>query len=125
MLVTFKSGAHSEFTMFAEIAEDLLKMMGHSGTIPSALAAKDVPEALKNLKQALEYEPDALVEETSSDDEHTDVEGRAPKVDALGDNAGAVADEEPDVSLSGRAFPLIEMLTAAIEDESTVMWYKS
>ena len=103
MLVTFKSGAHSEFTMFAEIAEDLLKMMGHSGTIPSALAVKDVPEALKSLKQALEYEPDALVEEASSDDN----------------------EEEPDVSLSGRAFPLVEMLTAAIKDESTVMWYKN
>jgi len=116
MLVTFKSGAHSEFTIFSEIAEDLLKMMGHSGTIPSALAVKDVPEALKSLKQALEYKPNALVEEASSDDDHMDVGGRVAP--------GAVTDEEPDVSLSGRAFPLVEMLTAAVEDESTVMWYK-
>jgi uncharacterized protein DUF1840 len=102
MLVTFKSGAHGEFSMFAEFAEDLLKMMGHSGTIPSALSAKDVPEALKSLKKAIEYEPGILDEETPSDDE-----------------------EEPDVSLSGRAFPLVEMLTAAAEDGSTVMWYKN
>jgi len=101
MLVTFKSRAHSEFTMFAEIAEDLLKMMGHSGTIPSALAAKDVSEALKSLKKALEFEPDAAVEETSHDD------------------------EEPETSMSGRAFPLVEMLTAAVEEGSTVMWYKN
>lgn len=101
MLVTFKSGAHSEFTIFAEIAEDLLEMMGHSGTIPSALAAKDIPKALKLLKKALEYEPGASVEETSSDDA-----------------------AEPEVSMSGRAFPLVEMLTAAVKDESTVMWYK-
>ncbi len=102
MLVTFKSGAHGEFTMFAEIAEDLLKMMGHSGTIPSALAAKDIPEALKALKKAIDYEPDISAEETSSDDE-----------------------EEDPVSMSGRAFPLVEMLTAAAEDGSTVMWYKN
>lgn len=100
MLVTFKSGAHGEFSMFAEFAEDLLKMMGHSGTIPSALAAKDVPEALKSLKKAIEYEPGIPVHETSDDD------------------------EEPEVSISGRAFPLVEMLTAAVEDGSTVMWYK-
>jgi uncharacterized protein DUF1840 len=102
MLVTFKSGAHGEFTMFAEIAEDLLKMMGHSGTIPSALSAKDVPEALKCLKKAIEYEPGAAHEESSTEDE-----------------------EEPEVSISGRAYPLVEMLTAAAEDGSTVMWYKS
>jgi uncharacterized protein DUF1840 len=102
MLVTFKSGAHSEFSMFAEIAEDLLKMMGHSGTIPSALSAKDVPEALKSLKKAIETEPGSSVDEVSDNE-----------------------DEEPDVSLSGRAYPLVEMLTAAVEDGSTVMWFKS
>ena len=102
MLVTFKSGSHGEFTMFAEIAEDFLKMMGHSGTIPSALAAKDVPEALKCLKKAIEHEPGHLAEEVSDGDD----------------------EKEPHISLSGRAFPLVEMLTAAAEDESTVMWYK-
>jgi len=100
MLVTFKSGAHSEFTMFADIAEDLLKMMGHSGTIPSALAAKDVSDALKSLKKALEYEPGTSEEEVLSEE------------------------DDPEVSMSGRAYPLVEMLTAAVEDESTVMWYK-
>ena len=100
MLVTFKSGAHGEFSMFVEFAEDLLKMMGHSGTIPSALAAKDVPEALKSLKKAIEYEPGVPEHETSDDE------------------------KEPEVSISGRAFPLVEMLTAAAEDGSTVMWYK-
>ena len=99
MLVTFKRGSHGEFSMFAEIAEDLLKMMGHSGTIPSALAAKDVPEALDRLKKAIETEP-----------------GHA---EALGDD-----EEEPNVSTSGRAYPLVEMLTAAAADESTVMWFK-
>jgi uncharacterized protein DUF1840 len=104
MLVTFKSGSHSEFTMFAEIAEDLLKMMGHSGTIPSALSAKDIPEALKSLQKAIETEPGSSVDEISVD------------VDE---------DEEADVSISGRAYPLVEMLTAAVEDGSTVMWFKS
>jgi hypothetical protein len=101
MLVTFKSGAHSEFTMFIDIAEDLLKMMGHSGTIPSALAVKDVSDALKSLKKALEYEPETSEEEASSEEE-----------------------DDPEVSMSGRAYPLVEMLIAAVEDESTVMWYK-
>lgn len=101
MLITFESNAHTDVTMFADIAKSLIKMMGHSGTIPSAIAAKDLPAALKHLYKALEaHSPEELVE--SDDDE----------------------DEEPKVSMSGRAFPLVEMLKAAIEENEPVMWYE-
>ena len=54
MLVTFRCDASVNVIFFAEIAVRLLKLMGHSGTIPSALLAKDVAPALKNLKQAID-----------------------------------------------------------------------
>ena len=39
--------------MFGDVAVTLLKMAGHSGTVPSALLAGDVPSALARLKQKL------------------------------------------------------------------------
>lgn len=104
MLVTFKSKVYGEFTMFGDIAERLLKMMGHSGTIPSAISAVDVPAALKRLKSAIDAEKNAAAEETGDTEDEEN--------------------EEPVVSLEIRAYPLIEMLTAAANSHSNVMWYK-
>lgn len=100
MLVTFRTNAWANITMFGDVAVTLLKMMGHSGTVPSALLARDVPAALARLKQQ-------LASRATEDDAGT------PSGD---DNA-----EEP-VGLALRAHPLIEMLSAAAEQEADVMW---
>jgi len=100
MLVTFTSKAWADITMFGEPAVKLLKMMGHSGTVPSAILAEDVPEALKRLKSALALETE----------------------DANGDQEGDDPDERK-VGISTRAYPLIELLTAAAEQECDVMWH--
>ena len=105
MLVTFKSNAYGNITMFGDMAERLIKMMGHSGTIPGAINAEDVPAALKRLKNAIDAEKKATTE-TTSDNENSD------------DN------DKPPISLQVRAFPLVEMLTAASRDDCEVMWYK-
>lgn len=46
MLVTFSTKVYADITMFGDIALVMLKMMGHSGTVPSAIRAEDVPVAL-------------------------------------------------------------------------------
>lgn len=103
MLITFESNAHTDVTMFADIATSLIKMMGHSGTIPSAIAAKDIPAALEHLYKALEAQsPEELVESDNTDDD----------------------EDEPEVSMSGRAFPLVEMLKAAKKENEPIMWYQ-
>jgi hypothetical protein len=86
--------------MFGDIGVQLLKMMGHSGTVPSAILAKDVPAALANLEAALgvaEQQPES--EEPTDDTEVTSF-----------------------VRLSHRALPLIDLLKAAVKDESNVQW---
>lgn len=103
MLITFESNAHTDVTMFADIAKSLIKMMGHSGTIPSAIAAKDVPAALEHLHKALEAESPEELEEVVNKDEE---------------------EEETEVSMSGRAFPLVEMLKAAARENEAIMWYE-
>ena len=97
MLVTFTTDAYADITMFGDVALALLKMMGHSGTVPSAILAADVPAALSRLTAGIEAEKAA----PSVVDEDED---------------------EPQVSLSNRALPLINLLTAAVEAGSDVMW---
>jgi hypothetical protein len=100
MLVTFSCPAYASITMFGDIAVMLLKMMGHSGTVPGALLAEDVQPALERLQMAVES-------------------GKLPP-----DSKEAMQGEdgEPPVSLAHRALPLIELLKAAQKDECNVMW---
>ena len=56
MLIAFKSDAYADIIMFGDVAQQLLKMMGHSGAVPSAIQAEDVPAALERLKRSLEGE---------------------------------------------------------------------
>lgn len=100
MLVTFSCPAYADITMFGDVAIRLLKMMGHSGTVPSALLADDVPAALERLRAAV-----AAAEPAPE-----------PKKTARGD------DEEPAVSLRHRALPLIGLLEAAARAKDDVMW---
>lgn len=102
MLVTFRTSAYANITMFGDVAVTLLKMMGHSGTVPSAIRADDIPEALERLKAAI-----AKVKAT----------GESPSEGAHDDDS-----EEPRISLAHRAFPLIELLEAAAKRKSDVMW---
>ena len=100
MLVTFSCPAYADITLFGDVAIHLLKMMGHSGTIPSALDATDVPVALERLEAAMA------------------LEGQSPGPG----KPSPVEDEEPAVSLHHRALPVIELLKAATKAECHVMW---
>lgn len=102
MLVTFSSPVHSDVTMFADVAKRILKLMGQSGSIPGAVAAEDVPSVLEHLKNEVSFHD----------------EGQSDSQDNGNEN------HEPTIGIAVRAFPLIEMLTAAAESESTVMWYQ-
>ena len=99
MLVKFDSEAGS-FVMNSDIAVQLLKAMGHSGTVPSAILAGDIPAALAQLKAAVKA---------------------SPKVATQSEGDG-VEQKEGKVSLRQRAFPLIDLLTRAAEKGAEVMW---
>ncbi|MFS8609162.1 MAG: DUF1840 domain-containing protein [Gammaproteobacteria bacterium] len=103
MLVTFKTKAYANITMFGDVAVQLIRMMGYSGAVPGVILADDVPEALERLKAAIEEEKRReAAEPPRSDDEDED--------------------EEPPVSLTKRALPLIELLEAAAKRHVHVMW---
>jgi hypothetical protein len=105
MLITFKSDAYADITMFGDVAKQLIKMMGHSGTVPGAILAKDVPTALDRLKRVMDVEKSAA---SASPENAQDKD----------------LDDDQAVSMAYRALPLIELLTAAAKKNRDVMWQK-
>ena len=97
MLITFSTDAYADITMFGDVALALLKMMGHSGTVPSAILAADVPASLSRLTAGIEA-----------------TKAAPPVVDE--------DEDEPQVSLSNRALPLINLFSAAAQEGCDVMW---
>jgi hypothetical protein len=97
MIVTFTTKAYADIIMFGDIAIALIKMMGHSGTVPSAILADDVPHALSQLKQSL-----SMSIEDKTDDE--------------------TEEGEPVVSFHQRALPLIALMEAAIKQHEDMSW---
>ena len=98
MLITFKTTAYANITMFGDVGKRMLEMMAFGTTVPGAINAEDVPQALENLRQALDKLPEQV------------------------EPAGEADDDQPAVSLHTRAVPLVELLQAAVSDEAYVRW---
>jgi len=98
MLITFKSKAYANITMFGDVGQKMLEMMAFGNMVPGSIDAADVPRALQNLRAALAKLP-SPVETDGGDD-----------------------DDPPAIGLYTRALPLIELLEAAIADETYVSW---
>ncbi|WP_220719992.1 DUF1840 domain-containing protein [Agarivorans litoreus] len=102
MLITFSCKAYANVTMFGDIGLALLKMMGHSGSVPGAIRAEDVAEALSQLKAGLELAAKAQAEQSQANENDAEL--------------------EPAISLNTRAQPLIELLSSAAKKHCDVMW---
>jgi hypothetical protein len=113
MLVRFDSKAGS-ITMFGDVAVNLLRMMGQSGSIPGAILGADIAPALDRLRQAVAgAQP---VPEGRS-------EGRTEGRNERGTKASKTDDEgERPVGIQQRAFPLIELLERAAKQGADVVW---
>ncbi len=94
MLVTFSTKAYADITMFGEAAQTVLAAMGHSGTVPGAILAADLPLALDRLTAAIAAEIPR------------------PKSD----------DDDAAQSLAQQSFVLRQLLQAAITAQTNVMW---
>jgi len=105
MIVKFSTRAGA-LTMHGDAAVALLKAMGHSGTVPGAILAADLPEALAQLRKVLDEQahappPPPVPAGVEEDDER---------------------EREPPVTLRMRALPLIDMIETAIARGSDLMW---
>jgi uncharacterized protein DUF1840 len=105
MIVTFRTKAHPDITMFGDVAVALLKLAGLSGTVPTALLATDLPDAIRRLEGGLPRVPAQPQEPTA--------------------NPADDRDAEPPVPLQRRALPLLGLLRAADAAGADVMVEKS
>ncbi len=105
MIVKF-STRFGQLTMHGDAALTLLRAMGHTGTVPGAILAADLPEALTRLERVIEESGDS-------------VPAQAPPADRGDEDE---TEREPLVTLRKRALPLQDMLRTAIARDSDLMW---
>jgi hypothetical protein len=108
MLVRFSSEVGG-FIMFGDAALKLLCMTGHSASVPGAIAAEQMVQALERL----EAQVNALTLLV------TDApRGAAGEVSYNNDGK----DTARSVSLAQRAFPLVELMRRAVTRECAIQW---
>lgn len=103
MIVKFSTRTGA-LTMHGDAAVALLRAMGHSGTVPGAILAADLPAALERLRRFLAEQaasPPPAEPEAADEDER---------------------EREPPVSLRMRAVPFTDMLETAVARGSDLMW---
>lgn len=106
MLVRFSSTKTEPLIMYGDIAVQLIKMMGASGSVPGAITAEDIPAAVRRLRQQLqahaEVQPSPVQREDQDDDENNE--------------------KKVVIGLATRAMPLIDLLERAAAGNAALMW---
>jgi hypothetical protein len=106
MVVKF-STRHGQLVMLGEPAVALLRLGGHSGTVPGAVLAADLPAFLERLRRGLEL--------------HGEEPCPAPPPPDP-DRRDEDSPRERPVSLRHRAVPLLDMVQTAIARDSDLAW---
>ena len=106
MLVTFRSKAWSSITVFGDVAVSMLKMAGHGGSIPGAIAAEDVPAAHERLRQAMVAAQAGMRQAPAPEQEDEDSQ------EAVRDRALRM----------GADHPLVQLFAAAAAQGADVTW---
>ena len=103
MPITFKSKYSPDILMLEGMALELIRLMGHSGSVPGSLAAEDIAAALAHLETAVKDGPARALE---ADRGHDEEDGK----------------REAPVSVAHRAGPLVAMLKTALKEKEHVIW---
>lgn len=103
MPITFKSKYSPDILMLETVARELIRLMGHSGSVPGSLAAVDIGAALAHLEAAVS-------------------DGPARALDADRPAQDDDPQHEPRISVAHRAGPLLAMLKTALKEREHVIW---
>mgnify|MGYP006324620417 FL=1 len=108
MLVKF-STRFGQLVMQGEPAVALIRLGGHSGTVPSAVLAADLPGFLAKLRAGLELQGEQ-------------VSPTPPVREQGGDWEDDKEPREQPIKLRLRAVPLLDMLDTAVLRQSDLFW---
>lgn len=109
MFVKF-STRYGYLLMQGEPAVTLLRLGGHSGTVPSAVLAADLPAFAARLRSGLEVHGDELSSTPTA--AGRDEEDEDPP-------------REQPISLRLRAVPLLDMIDTALRQKSDLVWERN
>ncbi|SDF59720.1 protein of unknown function [Massilia sp. PDC64] len=110
MLITFKSKAYPNVMMYQDHAKRILDLL-HKDSERGVITAQEATQAVKLLENEIEESR----KHQATDEMEQDVKAHQ-------------GDEDPEhepievVSFSTRAFPLLEMLRAARDQQTDVLW---
>jgi len=111
MLITFKSKAYPNVMMYQDHAKRILDLL-HKDNERGVITAQEATQAVKLLENEIEESR----KHQATDEMEQDVKA----------HHGEVVDTEHEpietVSFSTRAFPLLEMLRAARDQQTDVLW---
>ncbi len=103
MLVTFTSSTSGQIMMFAQVARQLLELVGKDCGARGVITTEQLPEAIQRLRAA-----------TADQKSHASAE-------AVDNDGGAEHDAVP-IGLGQRAYPLIELLEWTRKEDGFVLW---
>jgi hypothetical protein len=112
MVISFTT-RFGHLVMQGEPALALLRLGGHSGSVPGAILEPDLPAFLSRLRAGLEMHG----EEFSP--------APPPAGESERDDADDDAPSERPVRLKLRAVPLLEMIETAVRQRSDLMWERA
>jgi len=112
-LVTFRTPAAGSVVYMDDVASELLKLIGRTGSAPGALRAQDTAAAAQALRRAL-----TEIERRPEDANKSSASGVLPHAE----HAGEAEDEGDTVPLRLRALPLLDLLDRATDANDYVVW---
>lgn len=108
MLITFKSSAAADVLMYQMHAKPLLDLLGKN-IDQGIITAQEMPAAIRRLEAEIALSKHAPSPSPTDDGTHT-----------AGEDDDVSAGNQ--VSFGARAFPLLEMMRAARDKDTFVMW---
>jgi hypothetical protein len=109
MMIKFTT-KFGQLLMQGEPAQALIRLGGHSGSVPGAILAADLPAFMQRLRAGL--------------DVHGESYSPAPAPREPGDEDDDEPRERP-VRLRQRAVPLLDMIETALRQPSDLMWERA
>ena len=108
MLVIFQSQTAGDVMMFGDVAYRMMEVMGKEAGPRGIVTVEQMPEAIAYLKAAL----------AADRSRHAEIAAReAPEFEKAPDGS-----ERPQISLTQRAVPLIELLELSLKKGTPVVW---
>jgi hypothetical protein len=107
-IVIFKSAACADVIYFSDVAKRMMELMGKDVTDKGIVTVEQLPDAIAQLKAAIEADKVAHRQQVLEDELGTEADGKGGT--------------RPHVTLTQRALPLLSILEESLKEQKPVVW---